>query len=53
MRNKNPLSLAEGKFDLFLAAGQNLHGHQAPAGSQIAVLEHTANDLRRILNTAA
>jgi hypothetical protein len=49
MRNGDLLDKAEGTFDLFITADQNLRYQQRLAGRRIAVLELSTNDLRRIL----
>jgi hypothetical protein len=47
------LSLAAKEFDLFITSDQNMRYQQNLAGSTIAVLELSTNDLRRIRATAA
>jgi hypothetical protein len=47
------LSLAENKFDLFITSDQSIPYQQNLAGRQIAILELSTNDLRRIRNADA
>ena len=44
---------AEGEFDLFITSDQNIHYQQKLAGRQVAILELSTNDLRRIQAAAA
>lgn len=46
--NGELLSLAEGEFDVFLTADQNIRYQQNLAGRSIAILELSTNNLRRI-----
>lgn len=48
IENGELLRLAEGKFDLFITADQNLRYQQNLAGRSIAILELSTNKLRRI-----
>lgn len=47
-RNGDLLQRAEGKFDLFITSDQNIRYQQNLAGKNIAILELSTNDLRRI-----
>ena len=49
IKNGDLLRRAEGEFDLFITSDQNIRYQQNLAGRQIAVLELSTNDLRRIL----
>lgn len=49
IKNGDLLRLAETEFDLFITSDQNIRYQQNLAGRQIAILELTSNDLRRIL----
>ena len=53
IRNGDLLQKAEGAFDLFLTADQNLRYQQNLAGHQIRVLELSTNNLRRLEASAA
>jgi predicted nuclease of predicted toxin-antitoxin system len=48
IKNGDLLRLAEGEFDLFITSDQNIRYQQNLAGRQIAILELSTNDLRRI-----
>jgi hypothetical protein len=48
IKNGDLLRLAEGEFNLFITADQNIRYQQNLAGRQIAILELSANDYRRI-----
>lgn len=48
IRNSDLLKRAEGEFDLFITSDQNIRYQQNLAGSRIAILELSTNDLRRI-----
>jgi Domain of unknown function (DUF5615) len=48
IKNGDLLRLAEEKFDLFITSDQNIRYQQNLAGRQIAILELSTNDLRRI-----
>ena len=48
IRNSELLQLAEGDFDLFITSDQNIRYQQNLSGRQIAILELSTNDLRRI-----
>ena len=48
IKNGDLLQLAEGKFDLFVTADQNLRYQQSLAGRRIAILELSTNKLRRL-----
>ncbi len=52
IKNGDLLRLAEAEFSLFITADQNIRYQQNLAGRQIAVLELSTNDLRRILAAA-
>ena len=47
------LRRAEGQFELFITADQNIRYQQNLAGFRIAILELSTNDLRRIKAAAA
>lgn len=49
IKNGDLLRRAEGEFDLFITSDQNIRYQQNLAGRQIAILELSTNDLRRIL----
>jgi len=53
IQNGELLGLAEGKFDLFVTADQNLRYQQNLQGRTIAILELSTNKLRRIQAAAA
>ena len=53
IKNGDLLRLAEGEFDLFITSDQNIRYQQNLAGRQIAILERSTNDLRRILAAQA
>ena len=53
IRNGDLLAMAEGKFDLFITAGQGLAYEQNLRGRQIAILELSTNKLRAIEAVAA
>lgn len=48
IRNGDLLQRAEGRFDLFVTSDQNIRYQQNLAGRNIAILELSTNDLRRI-----
>jgi len=48
IKNGELLRLAEGDFDLFITSDQNIRYQQNLAGRQIAILELSTNDYRRI-----
>ena len=48
IQNGELLRRAEGQFELFITADQNLRYQQNLAGFRIAILELSTNDLRRI-----
>src|SRR2546426_61808 len=48
IKNGDLLRLAEGEFDLFITADQNIRYQQNLAGRRIPILELSTNDLRRI-----
>ena len=48
IKNGDLLNRAEGQFELFITADQNIRYQQNLLGSTIAVLELSTNDLRRI-----
>lgn len=48
LKNGELLRKAEGKFDLFITADQNLSYQQNLTGFKIAILELSTNDLKRI-----
>jgi hypothetical protein len=48
IKNGTLLALASGEFDLFVTSDQNIRYQQNLAGSSMAVLELSTNDLRRI-----
>src|SRR5437667_10202010 len=53
VKNGVLLSLAAEEFDLFITSDQSMRYQQNLAGSTIAVLELSTNDLRRIRAVAA
>jgi len=48
-RNGQLLALAEGNFDLFLTSDQSIEYQQNLAGRQIAILQLSTNNLRKIV----
>ena len=48
VENGQLLKLAESRFDLFITSDQNMRYQQNLAGRQIAILELSTNNLRRI-----
>ena len=48
IKNGDLLRLAEGEFDLFITSDQNIRYQQNLAGRQVAILELSTNDFRRI-----
>jgi hypothetical protein len=52
IQNGELLRLAEGEFDLFITADQNIRYQQNLSGRRIAILELTSNDLRRVMRAA-
>lgn len=48
LRNGDLLRQAESEFDLFITSDQNIRYQQNLAGKDIAILELSTNDLRRI-----
>jgi hypothetical protein len=52
IKNGDLLRLAEKDFNLFITSDQNIRYQQNLAGRQIAVLELSTNDLRRIQSAA-
>jgi predicted nuclease of predicted toxin-antitoxin system len=48
IKNGDLLRLAEKDFNLFITSDQNIRYQQNLAGRQIAILELSTNDLRRI-----
>ncbi len=53
VKNGDLLQRAGDGFDLFITSDQNIRYQQNLAGRQIAILELSTNDLRRIQNAAA
>ena len=53
IRNGELLDRAEGDFDLFITADQNLQYQQNLSGRRVAILEVSTNNLRRILAAEA
>ncbi len=53
IKNGDLLRKAEGSFDIFITADQNIRYQQNLSGFRIAILELSTNDLRRILAAAA
>ena len=53
IKNGELLQQAEVEFELFITSDQNMRYQQNLAGRQIAILELSTNDLRRILAAAA
>jgi hypothetical protein len=52
-KNGDLLRLAEKSFDVFITSDQNIRYQQNLANRQIAILELSTNDLRRIQAAAA
>ncbi len=48
IRNGDLIQRAEGEFDLFITSDQNIRYQQKLTGRNIAILELSTNDLRRI-----
>jgi predicted nuclease of predicted toxin-antitoxin system len=53
LRNGDLLQRAEGQFDVFITSDQNLRYQQNLTGRQVAILELSTNDLRRIQAASA
>jgi predicted nuclease of predicted toxin-antitoxin system len=53
IKNGELIRRAEGEFDLFITADQNLRYQQNLAGRRLPILQLSTNDLRRIRATAA
>jgi hypothetical protein len=53
IKNGDLLRLAEKEFNLFITSDQNIRYQQNLAGRQIAILELSTNDYRRIKAAAA
>lgn len=53
LRNGDLLKRADGVFDLFITADQNIRYQQSLAGRRVAILELSTNDLRRIQAASA
>jgi hypothetical protein len=53
IKNGELLGFAEKEFDLFITSDQNIRYQQNLANRQIAILELSTNDLRRIQNAAS
>ena len=53
IKNGDLMRLAEKEFDLFITSDQNIRYQQNLAGRQIAILELSTNDYRRIQSAAA
>jgi hypothetical protein len=53
IKNGDLLRQAEGEFDWFITSDQNIRYQQNLAGRQIAILELSTNDWRRIQAAAA
>ena len=53
VKNGELLQRAEGRFDVFVTADQNLRYQQNLTGRAIAIVELSTNDLRRIRAAAA
>jgi predicted nuclease of predicted toxin-antitoxin system len=51
-KNGELIQQAEAEFDLFITSDQNIRYQQNLAGRQIAILELSSNDLRRIQRAA-
>jgi len=49
VQNGELIRLAEVEFDLFITSDQNIRYQQNLSGRQIAILELSTNDLRRIM----
>ena len=52
IRNSELLHRAEAEFDLFITSDQNIRYQQNLTGQNIAILELSTNDLRRICASA-
>jgi len=52
IKNGRLLELAEPEFDLFITSDQNIRYQQNLTGRQIAILELSTNDYRRIQTAA-
>ena len=53
IRNGDLLMLAEGQFDLFITADQNIRYQQNLSGRRIPIIELSTNNLRKILASAS
>jgi hypothetical protein len=53
IRNGDLLTRAEAEFDLFITSDQNIPYQQNLAGRNVAILEVSTNDLRRIQAASA
>ena len=53
IQNGDLIRLAEGEFDLFITADQNIRYQQNLASRRIPILELSTNDLRRLEAAAA
>lgn len=53
IKNGKLLQLAEGQFDLFVTADQNIRYQQNLSGRGNPIIELSTNDLRRILAAAS
>jgi predicted nuclease of predicted toxin-antitoxin system len=52
LKNCELLRLAEGEFDLFITADQNIRYQQTLAGRPIRILQLSTNNVRRVLAAA-
>ncbi|MBC7784763.1 MAG: DUF5615 family PIN-like protein [Burkholderiales bacterium] len=52
IKNGELIKLAEGEFDLFVTADQNLRYQQNLEGKMIAIIELSTNKLRRLVASA-
>ena len=52
VKNGDLIRQAEAEFDLFITSDQNIRYQQNLSGRQIAILELSTNDLRRIMGSA-
>ena len=53
IKNGELLQLAEGNFDVFITADQNIRYQQNLAGRRIPIIELSTNNLRRVLASSA
>ena len=53
VKNGQLLGLAEGQFDVFITADQNIRYQQNLSGHRIPIIELSTNNLRRILSSSS